>query len=396
MSPRASIAAIITARALRAFADGLVSVLLPIHLLALGYDAVAVGAVATATLLGSAAVTLSVGLWARRLPLRAVLLAGCALMVATGLAFFAIDALWAMLVIAVIGTLNPSTGDVSLFLPLEQARLADLVPADKRTSVYARYSLVAAMAGALGTLAAGWPAMRGIDARWGFMGYVVVGLVLAAIYARLPLPAAAPETAAPPSGGLSPATRKPILILSGLFCVDAFGGGFVLQSLMALWLFDRFGMSVEAATQALFTMNVLGGLSHLAAPWVARRLGLVNTMVFTHLPANLCLALAPFAPTLGIALALLFVRASLSSMDVAPRAALIMSLVPPEERAAATSVTAVPRALASAGAPIVAGWLLAASPFGWFAVVGGGLKAVYDILLLLVGRRLMRGRDDGN
>ncbi len=379
------------ARALRAFADGLVSVLLPLHLLTLGYDAFDVGVIATATLLGSALLTLAVGLWSARLPQRAVLTGGSALMIATGLAFFSLEAFWALVLAAVIGTLNPSVGDVSLFVPAEQAHMADLAPAETRTSVFARYSLFASLAGAAGTWSAegfdrlGWPPATG------FLSYVMVGLVLAGIYAvAMPVrPATVAET---PRAGLSPQTRRPILILTALFCLDAFGGGFVLQSLIALWLFDRFGLSLTDASRVLFVMTLLAAFSHLAAPWVARRIGLVNTMVFTHLPANLFLLAAPFAPSLEIALVLLFLRSALSSMDVAPRTALVLSLVPPEERAAATSVTAVPRALAAAGAPIIAGWLLAASPFGWAVVVGGGLKAGYDVLLLLVGRRLARQR----
>ena len=166
----------------------------------------------------------------------------------------------------------------------------------------------------------------------------------------------------------------------------------MLQSLLALWLFDRFGLSVGEASRALFVMNLLAAFSQLAAPRVARRLGIINTMVFTHLPANLLMLLAPFAPSLELALALLFARSALSSMDVAPRTSLIVLLVPPEERAAATSVAAVPRALAAAGAPAVAGALLAVSSFGWSLVVGAGLKVIYDVLLLMVGRRLARER----
>jgi predicted MFS family arabinose efflux permease len=380
---------LILARSLRAFADGLVSVLLPLHLLRLGYDAFDVGVIATATLLGSALLTLAVGLWSAHLPQRAVMLGGCALMVATGVAFFSLEAFWALLLSALIGTLNPSVGDVSLFLPAEQARMADLSSPQDRTALFARYGLFASLAGALGTGAAeifghaGWPIATS------FLSYALVGLVLAGIY-WCAMPPRAKRADERPRTGLSPQTRRPILVLTSLFCIDALGGGFVLQSLIALWLFDRFDFSLADASRTLFVMTLLGAFSQLAAPWVARRIGLVNTMVFTHLPANVFLMLAPFAPSLEIALSLLFLRSALSSMDVAPRTALILSLVPPAERAAATSVTAVPRALAAAGAPIIAGWMLAASPFGWAVVVGGGLKAGYDVLLLLVGRRWAR------
>ena len=212
-----------------------------------------------------------------------------------------------------------------------------------------------------------------------------------AIYLLTPLRGRLPALATR-QPALSPQTRGPILLLTALFCIDSLGGGFVLQSLLAVWLFDRFGLSVAEASQLLFVMNVLAAFSQLAAPLVARKLGIIKTMVFTHLPASLCLLLAPFAPSLEIAMALLFVRSALSSMDVAPRASLIVLLVPPEERSAAASIAAVPRALAGAGAPMAAGALLAVSSFGWSLVVGAGLKVIYDILLLVVGRRLARAR----
>lgn len=388
---RPAVALFLAARSLRAFADGLISILLPAHLFALGYGAFEVGVIATATLLGSAALTLGVGLFAGRLPQRLVALAGCALMIATGASFCAADSLWLIVAIAVVGTLNPSVGDVSLFLPMEQARLADLVPADKRTSVFAWYSLFGTLAGALGTLAAPVPGDLGIGLRFTFLIYVVVGLLLVAIYSVAPLGGSlgGPARGQP---ALSKETRRPILILTSLFCLDSFGGGFLLQSLIAIWLFDRFGLSVGEASRALFVMNLLAAFSQLAAPAVARRLGIINTMVFTHLPANLVLLLAPFAPSLEIALALLFIRSALSSMDVAPRASLIVLLVPPEERNAAASIAAVPRALAAAGAPAIAGLLLASSPFGWSLVLGAGLKVLYDVLLLVAGRRLARER----
>jgi MFS family permease len=394
-----AVGAIVFARGLRGFCDGFVSVLLPVHLLALGHGAATVGLIATATLIGSSLLTLAVGVWTKQRHARAVLLGGAALMIATGLAFFSVEALWAMLLVAFVGTLNPAVGDVSLFLPIEHARLADLVPAERRTTAFAWYSFMAAAAGALGTLAASLPGLAGANSRYAFLIYVLAGVVLAALYARLPMPAApGTDIAAAPTrrAPLSPGARKPVYVLSALFCVDSFGGGFIVQSLMAVWLFERFGLDVAQAARVLFVMTLLGGVSHLLAPWVARRIGLLNTMVFTHLPSNLCLLAAPFAPSAEIAIGLLFVRAALSSMDVAPRAALVMSLVPPEDRAAAASLTSMPRTLAAGFAPAIAGAMMAASPFGWSLVAGATLKAVYDLLLLAVGRamRVERQADD--
>ncbi|HKU98942.1 MAG TPA: MFS transporter, partial [Vineibacter sp.] len=205
------------------------------------------------------------------------------------------------------------------------------------------------------------------------------------------------EQVAPPGiPELSAASRKTLAKLCALFGLDGLGSGFLTTALLSYYFFERYGVSEALIGALFFGARLMNAASHLAAAKLASRIGLVNTMVFTHLPANLFLMLAPFAPSLEIALALLFLRSALSSMDVAPRTALVLSLVPPAERAAATSVTAVPRALAAAGAPIIAGWLLASSPFGWAVVVGGGLKAGYDVLLLLAGRRLARERGAGD
>lgn len=393
---RGAVRLVLVARGVRALGDGLVSVLLPAHLLALGHDAFTVGAISTATLLGSAALTLTVGLWAHRVPQRRILVAGAVLLVATGAAFAAIDTLWLLFAVALVGTINPSAGDASFFVPVEHSRIADATAPAGRTSVFARYSLVASLAAALGTVAAGWLDRAGIDTRWGFLAYAALGFVLVGLYLALPVPAAPAQAAeaAAASAGLPPlaTARRPVLILAALFSLDSFGGGFVLQSMLAVWLFDRFDLALAQAADILAASSLLAAFSQLAAPWVARRIGLVNTMVWTHLPANLFLMLAPFAPTLEIALGLLLLRAALSSMDVAPRSALVMAIVPPGERAAAAGVTAVPRSLAAAFAPAIAGAMLAASPFGWSLVVGAGLKAVYDVLLLVVGRRLARER----
>jgi predicted MFS family arabinose efflux permease len=366
-------------------------VLLPAHLFALGYGPFEVGVIATGTLLGSAVLTLAVGLYAGRRSQRVVALAGCALMIATGASLAGAESFWLILIIAIVGTLNPSVGDISLFLPMEQARLADLVPQERRTTIFGYYAMAGALAGAFGTLAAPLPGELGLALNVSFLIYAAVGLLLAGVYCLAPLrgPLATVERGRP---ALSLQSRRPIYTLTALFCLDAFGGGFLLQSLIAIWLFDRFDLSIVEVSRALFIMNVLTAFSHLASPVVARRLGIINTMVFTHLPSSMALLLVPFAPSLEIALALLFVRSALSSMDVAPRASLIVLLVPPEERNAAASIAAVPRALAAAGAPVVAGALLAASPFGWSLVVGASLKVLYDVLLLATGRRLARER----
>lgn len=378
---------LLAARALRAFGDGLVSLLLPAYLAVLGHGPLEVGLIATATLAGSSVLTLLVGLHAHRLSGRGLLLGASVLMALTGLAFALARDFWPLLLVAFVGTLNPSAGDVSLFLPLEQARLARAVAERDRTALFARYSLVGSLAGAVGALGAGLPELLGrhlaggIEAalRAAFLLYAALGVVALLLYRRLP--AEGPDGAAAPAGPLRK-SRRIVLTLAALFSLDAFAGGFVVQSLLALWLFERFGLSLAATGAIFFWTGLLSALSYLAAVPIARRIGLVNTMVFTHLPANVCLVLVPLMPSLGPALALLLIRSALSQMDVPTRTSYVMAVVEPAERTAAASVTAVPRSLAAAASPMLAGSLLAASGFGWPLVIGGGLKIAYDLILL--------------
>jgi MFS family permease len=381
---------LITGRALRGFVDGSVAVLLPAYLLALGHSAFEVGVLSTVTMAGSAAATLAVGAWGHHAAPRTLLLGAALLMAATGLGFANVSAFWPLLVIAFIGTLNPGSGDVSVFLPIEHARLAGSGGnSHERTALFARYSLAGVLAAALGALAAGLPDVA--NTHWGvartdalrgmFWFYALVGMLIWLLYRRLPMPApqlagAAPSKPAPlgPSKGI-------VLKLTALFAVDAFAGGLVLNSLLSLWLMQRFGLSLASAGLFFFVTGLLAAASQLAAPWLAQRIGLVNTMVFTHLPANVFLLLAALAPNLTVALALLGVRALLSQMDVPTRTAYVMSVVTPAERAAAASFTAVPRSLAAAASPALAGALFAA---GWLAapmVLCGALKIGYDLTL---------------
>jgi len=379
---------LVSARALRGFADGVVSVILPAYLMALGFSPLEIGAIVTATLLGSAVLTLGVGLVAHRLSARGALLATTLLMLATGLGFASATAFWPLLAIAFVGTLNPSVGDVSVFLPLEQSLLATSVAAADRTALYARYNVAGAFAGALGSLASAFP---DVLARWtqvsatqamraAFLVYAVVALVIALLYVGLGVTAEA-ATASGPRRPLQ-RSRRVVLRLSALFTLDSFGGGFVVQSLLALWLFRRFDFSLALAAQVFFVTSLLGGLSQLISPRLASRIGLIRTMVYTHVPANVFLMLAALMPTAPLAIGFLFLRMALSSMDVPARQAYVMAVVPPEERAAAASVTNVPRSLGSAMAPLLAGWLLAHSSFGWPLLLGGALKIIYDLLLL--------------
>ena len=379
---------ILFAKGVRAFGDGFVSVLLPLYLLELGLGPLQVGIIATGTLLGSGLLTLAVGLRAHRFAYRTLLLAATALMAATGLGFAFVTAFWPLLVIAIVGTLNPSSGDVSVFLPLEHAFLSRLVGDRQRTGVFARYSLVGSLSAAAGSLAVAAPAMiadlAGLSTRTSiqvmFGLYAALGMLAAIAYRGLPATA---ESTGPIVAVPLRESKKRVYTLAALFSLDAFGGGFVVQSMVALWLYQRFGLSLTAAGVIFFWTGILTAISYLVAVRIAGRFGLINTMVFTHLPANICLALVPFMPDLGWAIALLFIRAALSQMDVPTRSSYVMAIVPVAERPAAASITSVPRSLASAASPFIAGWLLTLSSFGWPLLAAGGLKIIYDLLLLV-------------
>lgn len=384
---------LLLARALRAFVDGYVAVLLPAYLLALGFGVWAVGLISTATLLGSAFATLALGAWGHRFHQRHLLLAAALLMAATGLGFAGFTAFWPLLLVAFVGTLNPSSGDVSVFLPLEHARLAEAARGDARTALYARYSLTGTLCAALGALLAAVPdwlvAGFGLDRlnalRSLFAVYALAGTAVWWLYRHLPQPPLH-ELPAPPAP-LGP-SRGVVTRLAALFSIDAFAGGLAVNSLLALWLFERFGLSLAAAGAFFFWAGLLTAASQLAAPWVARRIGLINTMVFTHIPASVCLILAALAPSLTAALGLLLLRSALSQMDVPTRSAFVMAVVTPPERAAAASFTAVPRSLAAALSPSLGGALFAA---GWLAaplIACGVLKIGYDVALWRAFRRV--------
>jgi MFS family permease len=380
------------ARALRDFGDGFVAVLLPVYLLALGLGPFQVGIVATAALLGSALLTLGVGFLGARYDHRQLLLGAASLMIATGVAFAVVHDYAVLLVVAFAGTANPSAGSVSIFVPLEHAVLAREVANARRTKMFARYSLVGALAGAVGSLGAAIPdllATAGLDRltalRAMFVLYAFLGLFGGLLYSRIPARPATPDR--PAAAPLGP-SRSIVYRLAALFCLDAFAGGFVVQSLLALWLFERFDMSTAAAGVFFFWSGVLSAFSFPVAAWLAGRIGLVNTMVFTHVPSSIALILAAMVPTLPLALALLSIRAALSQMDVPTRSSYVMAVVTEAERAAAASFTSVPRSLAAAASPALAGALFAASLSAWPLVICGVLKIVYDVLLLIQFRHL--------
>jgi len=378
---------ILLARALRALVDGYMAVVLPAYLLALGMSTLQVGILATSTLLGSAVATIAVGMYGHRFSSHRLLAAASLLMVATGVGFAGISAFWPLLVVAFFGTLNPSAGDVSVFLPLEHARIASAAGGQARTELFARYSLAGALCAALGALAAGVPDILGRHGvpviaafRSMFVLYALVGLLVWWLY-REPLRGQVEAKTAAQAVAPLGASRRTVWRLALLFSVDAFAGGLVVNALLSLWLLERFGLSLAQAGAFFFWAGLLSALSQLMAPRLARRIGLLNTMVFTHIPSSVCLILAAMAPSLPAAIGLLLVRSLLSQMDVPTRSAYVMAVVTPSERPAAASLTAVPRSLAAAVGPALAGALFAA---GWISlplVACGVLKIAYDLVL---------------
>ncbi len=377
--PSADARRVLGFRSARGVADGLAAVLLPAHLVLLGFSAARVGLVSTLSLVGSAAATVSLPFLARTWSRRRLLMVASVLMVATGAGFGLATALPVLAVVAFIGTANPTGGDVSVFVPVEQAVLSQTAGDQHRTALFARYALVGSLSLAAGSAAAGL-----VPARAAFALYGVVGLVGLAVYHRLSPAAEVPASA---RAGLGP-SRSIVLRLTALFAVDSFGSGFAGQSILVLWLFARFGLSVAAAGLILFWTGLATSASMLLSPVLARRIGLVRTMAFTHIPANLFLVAAALVPRVELAVALLLARALLSTMDVPARTSYVMAVVTAPERTAAAAVTGVARSLAAVPGPLLAGLLLDAGHQRWPLVLAGSIKVIYDLALLAVFGRV--------
>ncbi len=393
--------AVWVARGLRDFADGFAAVLLPVYLTALGFDAAQIGVAATLALLGSAIFTLGVGWLGSRIGDRTTLLVASALMVATGVALAASSHYAAILAVSLFGTLNPSSGNASVFVPPEHSLMANGVKAEDRTRMFARYGLIGAMAAAFGALltavpdyltAAGFEPLSALRAM--FILYAVIGALIGLVYAMTATPQVVPNSSTQTRSMLGP-SKMIVFKLMALFSIDSFAGGFIVQSLLALYLFQHFGMSLAAAGMFFFWSGVLSAFSQPMAAWLAKRIGLVNTMVFTHIPANVFLILGALSPRLDVALGLLLVRSFLSQMDVPARSSYVMAVVTPPERTAAASLTALPRSLATAAAPALSGMLLAAGLNAWPLILGGALKIFYDLLLLWMFRNVKPPEESG-
>ncbi len=373
--------------------DGAVAVVLSAYLSLLGYSGARIGVVVAAMMLGSAALTLATGFVGHRFSRRSILCAGAGLMILTGFTYATTSVFAVLLIVGAIGTMNPSSGDVSVFLPIEQSLLPSTVSDDRRTAVFARYAFVGSICAAVGSLFAGLPdwvaertdlsptqALRSV-----FVAYAVAGVVALGIYRSLsPSIEPANDQRAQPLG----ASKRIVYRLAALFSLDSFGGGFAVQSLLALWLYRRFDLSVGAAGALLFWMGVGSAVSAFASVRLAAQIGLVRTMAFTHIPAQFLLIGAALMPNLWLAIVCLLGRSLLSVMDVPARQSYVMAVVSPGERAAAASFTNVPRSLASALPPIAAGWMLDHSTVGWPLIIAGSLKLIYDVLLLVMFRNV--------
>jgi MFS family permease len=380
-------------RAARMFAYGFLSVVLVLYLKAEGLSEQQIGVLLTMTLLGDMVISLWITTAADRIGRKRMLILGAGLMTLVGCVFAITGSFIVLLFVATIGVLSPSDKEVGPFLSIEQAALAQTISEDTRTAVFAWYNLVGSLTAALGALAGGFAAHHFL--RIGITGaavyrpiivaYALVGLALAIGFTRLSAAAESPHQAeARPQRawlGLHH-SRGVVLRLSALFALDAFGGGFILQSIVAYWLYLRFQLDPGVLGSVFFVANLLAAASALGAAALARQFGLINTMVFTHLPSNVLLLLVPLMPTATLAVAVLLLRFSISQMDVPTRQSYTMAVVRPDERSAAAGVTTVARSLGSAISPAIAGYCLANS--AWTSApffIAGGVKIIYDLCL---------------
>ena len=391
-------------RAARMFSYGFLSVVLVLYLAGLGFSEGRIGLLLTLTLVGDTLISLWITLHADRLGRKKMLLVGAGLMVLAGIPFALSGDFTVLVLAATFGVISPSGNEVGPFLAIEQAALSQVLPESRRTGVFAWYNLTGSFATALGALAGGWSAQALQSAghtpvasyRVLVFAYAAVGLLLAALFTRMSPAVEAPPAATHASRWGLHGSKGVVLRLSALFSLDAFAGGFVIQSIVAYWFHVKFGVAPGALGSIFFAANVLAGLSSLYAVKLAGKIGLIRTMVFTHIPSNVLLILVPLMPNLPLAVAMLLLRFSISQMDVPTRQAYTMAVVAPDERSAAAGVTGIARTTGAAISPVLAGPLLAVpalagAPF----LIAGGLKILYDLLLYRSFRSSEVGKSEG-
>jgi len=378
-------------RITRLFAYGFLSVILALYLSQVGLHEGEIGILLTCTLIGDAAISLWITTSADSIGRRRMLIVGAALMVFGGVAFIVTNNFMLLIAAAIIGVISPSGNEIGPFLSIEQAALSQLLPVEGRTHFFALYNLVGSFATGLGALMGGWLSLvlqnNGFSPlesyRTVLTGYVFGGIVLIVLFLCMSpaIETVAGSVSVNKTLGLH-RSKGVVIKLSSLFALDAFAGGFIIQSLMAYWFYIRFGADAGTLGSIFFGANLLAGVSALLAARIAARIGLINTMVFTHIPSNLLLCLVPFMPTLPLAIGVLLVRFSISQMDVPTRQSFTMAVVAPDERSAASGVTTIARSVGAAASPAISGMFLAvpllmSAPF----LVAGSLKIVYDLLL---------------
>lgn len=399
-------------RAVRLFAYGFLSVGLMIYLVQIGLSETQIGLLLTLTLIGDTIISLWITTKADRLGRKRMLTLGSVLMVFAGILFAVTSDFVVLLIAATIGVISPSGNEVGPFLSIEQASLSQIVSDEQRTPIFAWYNLVGSFATALGALIGGVLVQAGQSAgltslgsyRVVVTGYAVIGLVLGLSFTRLSSGIELSQPTSPVSVPKKPGGRfglhrsqKVVFKLSALFSLDAFAGGFVLQSIVAYWFYVRFNVSPAVLGSIFFGANLLAGLSALSAAWVASKIGLIRTMVFTHIPSNIFLILVPLMPNLPLAIAMLLVRFSISQMDVPTRQSYTMAVVSPDERSAAAGITGIARTTGASLSPVFTGPLLAnalwlSAPF----FISGSLKILYDLLLYRSFRTLKPPEEKGS
>jgi MFS family permease len=390
---RKDIFLLFTTRIIRLFCYGFLSVVLALYLIQVGLSEKTVGLIFTLTLAGDAGISLWLTTSADRFGRQRTLIAGALLMVGAGLVFIFTRNPIALAIAAIIGVISPSGNEIGPFLSVEQAALTQLLPGEKRTQTFAWYALSGSLATATGALSGGWLAQglqqNGYSAlnsyRIVLAGYVLGGLIMIGLFLALSRAVEIPsvDKVAPQQLFLGLHRSKSVVMrLSGLFAMDAFAGALIVQSLLAYWFHIKYGVDTGVLGTIFFAANILAGLSALFAARIAKRFGLINTMVFTHVPSNIFLILVPLMPNLPLAIGMLLARFSISQMDVPTRQSYTMAVVAPDERSAASGVTTIARSVGAALSPSLAG-LMMATPLLFSApfILAGGLKLVYDFLL---------------
>jgi MFS family permease len=389
-SHQRDITLLFSTRIIRLFCYGFLSVVLALYLTETGFDERMVGLLFTLTLAGDAGITLWLTTHADRLGRRKTLLIGALLMVGAGGVFVITHNIIILMAAAIIGVISPSGNEIGPFLSVEQAGLTELISNEKRTKIFAWYNMVGSFATATGALAGGWLAqiLQGngctkLEAyRLVLMGYGLGGLLLVVLFLLVsPAIEVTHITETKHALGLH-RSRKVVLKLSALFALDAFAGGLIVQSMIAYWFHVKFGVESGVLGSIFFCANILAGISALLAAPLAARFGLINTMVFTHIPSNLLLMLVPLMPNLPLAIGILLARFSISQMDVPTRQSYTMAVVAPDERSAASGVTAIARSVGASLSPTLTGILFSIPAlFNAPLFLAGGLKIVYDLLL---------------